>query len=159
MTPQVGVSLWTLCFKPYKGVSSNSVELVMCGLPPGFKPYKGVSSNVWMTINSWSYLTVSNPIREYLQISKVVSLIFFILVSNPIREYLQIHISHLDFSLFLRFKPYKGVSSNFILDDSEDREKCFKPYKGVSSNSKVSNYYNGVQCFKPYKGVSSNLRL
>ena len=37
---------WNKCFKPYKGVSSNSSLKLSCEyLPPGFKPYKGVSSN------------------------------------------------------------------------------------------------------------------
>ncbi len=34
--------------------------------------------------------SVSNPIREYLQINQVFLALFLVLVSNPIREYLQI---------------------------------------------------------------------
>ncbi len=103
-----------------------------------FKPYKGVSSNYVNFIGSSSRYFVSNPIREYLQIS------FALFV----------------FQVVCCFKPYKGVSSNHKLYQTLFHQNyvsnpireylqmslwiisvpcsslCFKPYKGVSSNSK-----------------------
>ena len=56
-------------------------------------------------------------------------------VSNPIREYLQINGWRVCISKATCFKPYKGVSSNWVLIHKVFKFTCFKPYKGVSSNS------------------------
>ena len=41
----------TLCFKPYKGVSSNEATAHDSAVAAGFKPYKGVSSNNSFILN------------------------------------------------------------------------------------------------------------
>ena len=56
----------------------------------GFKPYKGVSSNNQSIDPISSRVSVSNPIREYLQINNLLHDEEVTKVSNPIREYLQI---------------------------------------------------------------------
>ena len=78
-----------------------------------FKPYKGVSSNIVVSMVAFASATVSNPIREYLQ------------MLNDLTSFLYAW----------SFKPYKGVSSNkksFFLPKIP--LFSFKPYKGVSSN-------------------------
>ena len=120
--------MW-LRFKPYKGVSSNSLrtdmkEQVLC-----FKPYKGVSSNLSFHLVC-QRVQVSNPIREYLQILKKVA-------------YLYESIS---------FKPYKGVSSNHREYDEDMKLTRFKPYKGVSSN------HRQYQVISSSQGVSNPIR-
>ncbi len=57
-------------FKPYKGVSSNFKSLFGLIKNTSFKPYKGVSSNHGIGFCLSSLRTVSNPIREYLQINQ-----------------------------------------------------------------------------------------
>ena len=56
-------------FKPYKGVSSNEPVRDATVGDLSFKPYKGVSSNIYHYQHQKKKLLVSNPIREYLQIS------------------------------------------------------------------------------------------
>ena len=58
--------------------------------------------------------------------------------------------------LIIRFKPYKGVSSNVCPPIEVVEREGFKPYKGVSSNAVKAPTSNKPRCFKPYKGVSSN---
>ena len=85
-----------------------------------FKPYKGVSSNLYLCL-LLSFLTlVSNPIREYLQIYSFFYPFLLLNVSNPIREYLQISEDTPLSSLYVRFKPYKGVSSNNFVTSLEE---------------------------------------
>ena len=57
-----------MSFKPYKGVYSNPVVRDKVIDVTGFKPYKGVYSNTAINLDSSSFLGVSNPIREYIQI-------------------------------------------------------------------------------------------
>ena len=61
-----------------------------------------------------------------------------IVVSNPIREYLQITFTVTTTAKDRRFKPYKGVSSNgcSCLFNIQTMGS-FKPYKGVSSNTRT----------------------
>ena len=61
-------------------------------------------------------------------------MITIIIVSNPIREYLQMSVQNAQACTHGGFKPYKGVSSNLMLKDKLRDELRFKPYKGVSSN-------------------------
>ena len=63
-------------------------------------------------------------------------------VSNPIREYLQIQAKEKEIHDKWGFKPYKGVSSNILLQFLWTMTIRFKPYKGVSSNKyKIKNGY------------------
>ena len=122
-----------------------------------FKPYKGISSNVSKSQMVRSFMTVSNPIREYLQIHSRKVKQRFRDVSNPIREYLQIVLLLVYLQGNPRFKPYKGISSNSSPFSSlVIHPFCFKPYKGISSNVLIPKYTETDGCFKPYKGISSN---
>ncbi len=121
-------------FKPYKGVSSNAGSSYSFYNDFGFKPYKGVSSNMKLSRSLCIASIVSNPIREYLQISVMLEIVR-------------------DGS---SFKPYKGVSSNKNRKIDAHFLICFKPYKGVSSNLYNNYTFTVVLGFKPYKGVSSN---
>ena len=62
-----------MSFKPYKGVSSNRAKVLPVCEAHCFKPYKGVSSNGFYKSAPIVPQNVSNPIREYLQISFIDS--------------------------------------------------------------------------------------
>ena len=49
----------------------------------------------------------------------------------------------------IRFKPYKGVSSNNLFKFKFDTAKGgFKPYKGVSSNTLLKRLMTSVNMFQ-----------
>ena len=125
---------------------------------------------------------VSNPIREYLQIFSTSQKDVKMGVSNPIREYLQINLHQEDQPSYkASFKPYKGVSSNFlnyivnsifetVSNPIREYLQIFAPTNSIHLNT-VSNpireylqiglifsLISSNRCFKPYKGVSSNLQ-
>ncbi len=104
---------YLVCFKPYKGVSSNIALLIFNGYEVGFKPYKGVSSNLYLSFYSPFMFSCFKP---YKGVSSNTTKSFKTWrnrgVSNPIREYLQIKPTGGQEQYFDGFKPYKGVSSN-----------------------------------------------
>ena len=91
-----------------------------------FKPYKGVSSNKLIFQFTVKSTFVSNPIREYLQMLGILCIGRLSGVSNPIREYLQIISTSNPTKNAQSFKPYKGVSSNKTKADQRGKRAKFQ---------------------------------